>query len=203
MACKISSNLRACDFICILFDFSLQLTNPQAPYHILSPINLTQTLCPQYHTIKSVQCKNHEKWLFKKGKENHHGKISRLSRSHHHSVILIMHQSTPTQLGDEKMGLFFFFCWSQRTSLRGKIIRIIIAEQVSFIHPDGNHSKFPITFHSSCSEVSRKLSYLYRSSYSQGFPGGSVGESFACQGRRHGFDPWSRTVPQASEQLSL
>ena len=109
MACKILSSLRACDFIWVLFDFSLPLTNPQTPYHILSPINLTQTLCPQYDAIKSVQYKNREKLLFKKAKENHHGKILRLRRSHHHSVILIMHQSTPAQLGDEKMGLFFFF----------------------------------------------------------------------------------------------
>lgn len=187
------------------FDFSLQLTNLQTPYHILSPINLTQTLCPQYHTIKSVQYKNHEKWLFKKEKENHHGKILRLRRSHHHSVILIMHQSTPAQLGDEKMGLFFFlfFLLISKDRLKRQDHQNHYSWTGSFIHPEGNHSKFLITFHSSCSEVSRKLSYLFKSSCIQGFPGGSVGESFAWQCRRHRLDPWSGTTPLASEQLSL
>ena len=34
-----------------------------------------------------------------------------------------------------------------------------------------------------------------------GFPGGAVVE-FACQCRGHGFEPWSRKFPHATEQLS-
>ena len=34
--------------------------------------------------------------------------------------------------------------------------------------------------------------------FAEGFPG----KESTCQRRRHGFDPWSRKIPRASEQLS-
>ena len=36
----------------------------------------------------------------------------------------------------------------------------------------------------------------------QGFPWWVSGKESACQCRRHGFDPWSRKIPHALEQLS-
>ena len=36
-----------------------------------------------------------------------------------------------------------------------------------------------------------------------GFPGGSVDREYACQCRKHWFDPRSWKIPQAAEQLSL
>ena len=36
-----------------------------------------------------------------------------------------------------------------------------------------------------------------------GFPWWLSSKESACQGRRHGFDPWSRKIPHTSEQLSL
>ena len=36
-----------------------------------------------------------------------------------------------------------------------------------------------------------------------GFPWWLSGKESACQGRRHGFDPWSRKMPHAKEQLDL
>ena len=45
---------------------------------------------------------------------------------------------------------------------------------------------------------------LYLKSVSMGFPGGSVsGKESTCQCRGHGFNPWSKEIPQATEQLSL
>ena len=35
-----------------------------------------------------------------------------------------------------------------------------------------------------------------------GLPGWSSGQESSCQGRGHGFQPWSRMVPHAREQLS-
>ena len=37
---------------------------------------------------------------------------------------------------------------------------------------------------------------------SRGFPGGS-GKNPPAKARRHGFNPWSRKIPRAAEQLSL
>ena len=34
-----------------------------------------------------------------------------------------------------------------------------------------------------------------------GLPWGSNGKEFACQCRRHRFDPWSRQIPQFVEQI--
>ena len=36
-----------------------------------------------------------------------------------------------------------------------------------------------------------------------GFPWWLSGKESACQGRRHGFNPWSRKMPHAKEQLDL
>ena len=36
----------------------------------------------------------------------------------------------------------------------------------------------------------------------QDFPGGAVDKESACQCRGHGFEPWSRKIPHAAEQLS-
>ena len=36
-----------------------------------------------------------------------------------------------------------------------------------------------------------------------GLPWWLSGKEYACQCRRHVFDPWSRKIPHASEQLSL
>ena len=33
------------------------------------------------------------------------------------------------------------------------------------------------------------------------FPGGPVDKKSACQGRRHGFDPWSRKISQATKPI--
>ena len=38
---------------------------------------------------------------------------------------------------------------------------------------------------------------------SWGFPWWLTGEESACQCRRQGFEPWSRKIPHAEEQLSL
>ena len=35
-----------------------------------------------------------------------------------------------------------------------------------------------------------------------GLPWWLCGEEPFCQGRKHGFDPWSRKIPHAVEQLS-
>ena len=36
-----------------------------------------------------------------------------------------------------------------------------------------------------------------------GLPWWLSGKESACQNKRHGFDPWSRKIPHAAEQLSL
>ena len=45
------------------------------------------------------------------------------------------------------------------------------------------------------------VAYIY-----MGIPGGASGKKPTCEckrHRRHGFDPWARKIPHASEQLSL
>ena len=39
--------------------------------------------------------------------------------------------------------------------------------------------------------------------YKKGAPQWLSGKESTCQCRRHGFDPWSKTIPHATEQLSL
>ena len=35
------------------------------------------------------------------------------------------------------------------------------------------------------------------------FPGGSVVKNLPANAKRYGFDPWSRRIPHATEQLNL
>ena len=43
---------------------------------------------------------------------------------------------------------------------------------------------------------------ILKKDWTRGFPGGAVVQESACQCRGHGFDPWSRKIPHAMEQLS-
>ena len=61
-----------------------------------------------------------------------------------------------------------------------------------------------MSFYSSILNQLPELQALTCSSYKQspGLPRWLSGKESACRCRRHGFDPWSRKVPHAAEQLS-
>ena len=44
--------------------------------------------------------------------------------------------------------------------------------------------------------VYSKVIDIYSYIHTLAFPGGSDGKEFACQCRRHGFDPWVRKIPR-------
>ena len=47
-----------------------------------------------------------------------------------------------------------------------------------------------------------KVQEMFNKDLEEGLPWWHSGWESTCQGRGHGFDPWSRKIPHAAEQLS-